>query len=108
MKRLSFILLLIAVLSLSCQKREERLHTEKTSGLVRELLTKLDSADVYAARKEAQIEASKKQIGGAVIIKTNTRPCMILRKIILTIALIHLLFISIGPCRSLQMQTMNF
>lgn len=65
MKRLSFILLLIAVLSLSCQKREERLHTEKTSGLVRELLTKLDSADVYAARKEAQIEASKKQIGGS-------------------------------------------
>ena len=39
------------------------MHTEKTSGLVRELLTKLDSADVYAARKEAQIEASKKQIG---------------------------------------------
>lgn len=33
--------------------------------LVRELLTKLDSADVYAARKEAQIEASKKQIGGS-------------------------------------------
>ena len=64
MKRLSFILLLIAVLSLSCQKREERLHTDRTPVLVRELLTKLDSADVYAARKEAQIEASKKQIGG--------------------------------------------
>ena len=62
MRRFSFILLLIAVLSLSCQKREERLHTDRTSDLVRELLTKLDSADVYAARKEAEIEANKKQI----------------------------------------------
>ena len=75
MKRLSFILLLIAVLSLSCQKREERLHTDRTPVLVRELLTKLDSADVYAARKEAQIEASKKQIGGAVIIVRNIMLC---------------------------------
>ena len=51
------------------------MHTEKTSGLVRELLTKLDSADVYAARKEAQIEASKKQIGRAVIIVRTILLC---------------------------------
>lgn len=68
-------MLLIAVLSISCQKREERLHTDRTPVLVRELLTKLDSADVYAARKEAQIEASKKQIGGAVIIVRNILLC---------------------------------
>ena len=65
MKSLRLVLLLVAVLSLSCQKREERLHTEKTSGLVRELLTKLDSADVYAARKEAAIEDSKIKLQGA-------------------------------------------
>jgi hypothetical protein len=39
-----------------------RLRTAKTSGLVRELLTKLDSADFYAARKEAEIEEYKKQV----------------------------------------------
>jgi hypothetical protein len=39
-----------------------RLRTAKTSGLVRELLTKLDSADFYSARKEAEIEEYKKQV----------------------------------------------
>lgn len=62
MKRLRFILLLVAVLSLSCQKKEIRLRTDRTSLLVRELLTKLDSADVYAARKEAEIELSKMKL----------------------------------------------
>jgi sigma54-dependent transcription regulator len=58
MKMLRFALLLVALLALSCQ-REQRLHTERTAGLVKELLTKLDSADVYAARKEAEIEILK-------------------------------------------------
>ena len=64
MKKFCLILSLFAILTLSCQKREERLRTDRTSGLVRELLTKLDSADVYAARKEAEIEAYKMQLGG--------------------------------------------
>ena len=64
MNRFRFILILLVFISLSCQNREMRLRTAKTSGLVRELLTKLDSADFYAARKEAEIEACKKQIGG--------------------------------------------
>lgn len=63
MKKFTFILLLITLLILSCQKKEERLRTDRTSGLVRELLTKLDSADFYAARKEAEIDACKNQIG---------------------------------------------
>ena len=48
------VLLLMAVLTVSCQEKEDRLRTERTRGLVRELLTKLDSADVYAARKDEQ------------------------------------------------------
>lgn len=63
MKKFTFTLLLITLLILSCQKKEERLRTDRTSGLVRELLTKLDSADFYAARKEAEIDAYKNQIG---------------------------------------------
>ena len=59
------VLLLMAVLTVSCQEKEDRLRTERTSGLVRELLTKLDSADVYAARKEAAIEDSKIKLQGA-------------------------------------------
>ena len=61
MKILRFVLLLTALLALSCQ-REQRLRTERTSGLVRELLTKLDSVDVYEARKEAEIERLKLQL----------------------------------------------
>ena len=64
MNRFRFILILLVFISLSCQNREMRLRTAKTSGLVRELLTKLDSADFYSARKETEIEACKKQIGG--------------------------------------------
>ena len=64
MKMLRFALLLVALLALSCQ-REQRLHTERTAGLVKELLTKLDSADVYAARKEAEIEIHKLRLRDA-------------------------------------------
>ena len=62
MNRFRFILILLVFISLSCQNREMRLRTAKTSGLVRELLTKLDSADFYSARKEAEIEEYKKQV----------------------------------------------
>lgn len=41
------------------------MRTERTSGLVRELLTKLDSADVYTARTEAEIEACKQKLNAA-------------------------------------------
>lgn len=39
-------------------------HTERTEGLIDELLTKLDSTDVYAARKEAQIDRVKAMLPG--------------------------------------------
>lgn len=61
----------ITFVTISCQQKVERLHTERTTSLVRELLTKLDSTDVYAARKEAYIEALKTQLGGAVLMKKN-------------------------------------
>ena len=38
--------------------------TSRTRGLLRELLVKLDSTDVYAARKEARIEAIKSKLPG--------------------------------------------
>lgn len=62
MKLFRPLLLLIAVLFPSCQQRDEYLHTDRTSGLVRELLTKLDSVDVYEARKEAEIERLQLQL----------------------------------------------
>ena len=65
MKLLRLALILTAVLYLSCQQRDGRLRTERTTGLVRELLTKLDSADVYAARTEAEIEACKQKLNAA-------------------------------------------
>ena len=63
-KNFRILFVIVLLLSVSCQKIEERLRTERTAGLVRELLTKLDSTDVYAARKEAYIEALKTQLGG--------------------------------------------
>ena len=44
-----------ALLILSCRKMELP-HTDRTRGLVEELLVKLDSTDVYAAKKEKEIE----------------------------------------------------
>lgn len=40
-------------------------HTERTAGLVRELLTKLDSTDIYAARKEKRIDEIKAKLKGS-------------------------------------------
>jgi len=39
-------------------------HTERTKGLIRELLTKLDSTDIYAAKREAAINAKKSPFPG--------------------------------------------
>jgi len=62
--RIRHLLLLIAIaITLSCQ-RDEMPHTPRTDALVRELLSKLDSTDVYAARKEAKIDAVKAQLPG--------------------------------------------
>ena len=55
------LVLLLAVIALSCQ-REERLRMDNTHVLISELLTKLDSADVYAARTETEIVANKLQL----------------------------------------------
>ena len=65
MKILRLVLLLSAVLTLSCQQREDRLRTDRTGGLVKELLTKLDSVDVYEARKEARIDDLKSRLKDA-------------------------------------------
>lgn len=65
MKILRLVLLLSAVLTLSCQQREGRLRTDRTGGLVKELLTKLDSVDVYEARKEARIDDLKSRLKDA-------------------------------------------
>ena len=63
MKNYTVIFLLVSLFIISCQTKVERLRTDRTSALVRELLTKLDSADFYAARKEAEIELYKQRIG---------------------------------------------
>ena len=48
----------------ACGMKDDVLRTDRTRGLVRELLTKLDSVDVYAERKEVGIEALKMRLGG--------------------------------------------
>ncbi|MBP5539618.1 MAG: hypothetical protein J6X69_07350 [Bacteroidales bacterium] len=55
-----------ALLILSCRKMELP-HTDRTRGLVEELLVKLDSTDVYAAKKEKEIEMLKKNIPGETV-----------------------------------------
>jgi len=65
MKLLRFVLLVVAVAVgfFSCV-REELPHTDRTRGLIRELLVKLDSTDVYAAKKEKAVEALKQRLPG--------------------------------------------
>ena len=57
MKR-AVIVIVSALLFVSC-RHGELPHTDRTGGLVSELLSKLDSTDVYAAKKEKEIEALK-------------------------------------------------
>ena len=65
MKRAAFILLL-SLMALSCHNYELP-HTDRTRGLLKELLCKLDSTDVYAARKEKEIEALKNCLPGETV-----------------------------------------
>ena len=59
----AIILIVSALLFLSCHKGEMP-HTDRTKGLVAELLSKLDSSDVYAVKKEKGIEALKRHLPG--------------------------------------------
>lgn len=71
MRKCHVIILLLAtvVVSSSCHK-ETLPHTDRTRGLVKELLTKLDSTDVYAAKKEKEVELLKKRLPGETIEET--------------------------------------
>ena len=59
------ILLLAAIAAALPCRGEEMPRTERTDGLIRELLIKLDSMDVYAARKEKRIEEIKAKLQGS-------------------------------------------
>ncbi len=61
--RLDLLVVTAAVCFFSCS-REEMPRTDKTRGLIRELLVKLDSTDVYAAKKEKVVEALKQSLPG--------------------------------------------
>lgn len=50
------IVLLTGLVCAACGNKDEVLRTDSTRGLVRELLTKLDSSDVYAARLENHLQ----------------------------------------------------
>lgn len=64
--RLLYILAL--ALAVSCNHREYKIpHTDRTEGLVKELLSTLDSTDVYAARKEAVIDELKSALPGNTV-----------------------------------------
>ena len=60
------LILIIASVAFSC-KKEGLPHTDKTRGLIKELLIKLDSTDVYAAKKEKEIEALKQRLPGETL-----------------------------------------
>ena len=60
------IIIVLALLVLSCHKVELP-HTDKTKGLVAELLAKLDSTNVYAAKKDKEIEALKLCLPGETV-----------------------------------------
>ena len=62
MKR-SLLVLLILVLFLPCGGAEIP-RTDRTDGLIRELLVKLDSTGIYTAIKERKIDAQKSKLPG--------------------------------------------
>lgn len=63
--RTRIFLLLILLLGVALPVRGERIpQTDRTKGLIRELLVKIDSTDVYAARKEADLEAFRSRPPG--------------------------------------------
>ncbi len=62
-KRHILLLLTAVVIAVPCHGARS-LQTPRTRGLIRELLVKLDSTDVYAANKERGIEAAKARLQG--------------------------------------------
>ncbi len=67
MKSIRFALLVLVVaVAFSCDK-EKVPHTDRTRELIRNLLVRMDSTDVYAARKEQQIEALKQELPGETV-----------------------------------------
>ena len=59
-----WLMIIVSAILFSCNKLELP-HTANTERLISELLLKLDSTDVYAARKERDIAASKAKIQDA-------------------------------------------
>ena len=62
MRTRHLLLLLMTVAVLFSCRRPLTPQTERTRALVNELLSKLDSTDVYAARKERTIQAIKEKL----------------------------------------------
>lgn len=61
-----YLILLLAAIAAALPCRGEVMpRTERTDGLIRELLTKLDSTDIYAASKEKRIEEIKAKLQGS-------------------------------------------
>ena len=58
------LILLLTILSVIPCRGAEFPQTERTRGLVKELLTKLDSTDVYAAKQERKIQEVKSRLPG--------------------------------------------
>lgn len=63
----AIVFIALGLLVLSCNKGNHLPHTDRTKDLVAELLSVLDSTDVYAAKKEAEIEALKKCLPGKTV-----------------------------------------
>jgi len=63
MKARHLLLAAIIAMPLSCQ-RDEMPQTDRTKGLIKELLASLDSTDFYAERKEREIDAVKSRLPG--------------------------------------------
>ena len=60
------ILILAAVAALAFSCRGEKMpQTPRTRGLIKELLTKLDSTDAYAAQKDRAIQSVKDKLPGS-------------------------------------------
>ena len=61
------LLIFVSSLLILSSPKFELPHTDRTRGLVEELLVKLDSTDVYAAKKEKEIEALKNCFPGETV-----------------------------------------
>jgi len=66
MKKLKYLILIpLAALATAIPSHAADMpQTERTRGLLKELLTKIDSADTYAARKEKSIDGVKSRLPG--------------------------------------------